>query len=67
MKGIESARHDLSDARFSVDTAIDLLSSIRQDLNAEELRELIIRLTELKSGLDETYERLINVQEKYDA
>ncbi len=67
MKGIESARHDLSDARFSVDTAIDLLSSIRQDLNAEELQDLITRLTELKLGLDETYQQLLNVQEKYDA
>lgn len=69
MKGIESARHDLGDAGLSIDTAIDLLSSIERDgrIEPDELRQVISRLVELKGGLEETYHRLHGFENIYDA
>ena len=64
MNGIENAQHDISDARFSVDTAIELLSGIGKDTqdDAAELSAVIEKLMELKGGLDDTYHRLASVQ-----
>ena len=53
MTGIENAQHDLSDAQFSLETAIDLLSSINEDHRAQdpELHTLIQHLVTIKSEL----------------
>jgi hypothetical protein len=61
MDGIENARHDLSEATCSVDTAIELLSSMQQDGfgHEDELATIIRELVRLKSGLEESYRRLI--------
>lgn len=68
MNGIENAQHDISDARFSVDTAIELLSGIGKDAqdDAAELSSVIEKLLELKGGLDDTYQRLVTVQHHFD-
>lgn len=65
MNGIENAQHDLSDASFCLDTAIELLTSIGNDESAEtELSAVLRRLQELKSGLDESTQLLAAVQTK---
>jgi hypothetical protein len=63
MNGIENAQHDLSDARFSLETAIDLLSSIGHDGGDgdAELVRLVEQLRTLKTGLDSSHERLIAI------
>lgn len=60
MDGIESARHDLSEATCSVDTAIELLSSLKRDgfRQQQELQQIIGQLVHLKSGLEDSYRRL---------
>jgi len=59
MNGIENARHDLADAACSVETAIELLASIKQDTHSgEALGELINRLSGVKVELDEASSRL---------
>jgi hypothetical protein len=61
MDGIENARHDLSEAACSVDTAIELLSSMEQDgfEHADVLHPIIEQLQKLKSGLEDSYQSLI--------
>jgi len=61
MDGIESARHDLSEATCSVDTAIELLSSLKRDgsPHGNELELIVGNLIQIKSGLEESNRRLV--------
>lgn len=60
MNGLENAHHDLSDASFCLETAIELLASISEEDQAKgiELTQIVSQLQQLKSGLDENSERL---------
>lgn len=68
MTGIENAQHDLSDAQFSLETAIDLLSSINEDSleQAPELHHVIQHLMTIKSELANSYAELKIVQTKIE-
>lgn len=66
MTGIENAQYDLSDAQFSLETAIDLLSSINEDSKAPELNNVIQHLVNIKNELANSYAELINVQNKIE-
>lgn len=68
MTGIENAQFDLSDAQFSLETAIDLLSSINEDskTQAPELNEVIQHLRSIKDELAVSYAELKNVQTKIE-
>jgi hypothetical protein len=63
MNGLENAQHDLDDARFSLETAIDLLSSIDSDNGTQEpeLHSVIEHLMSIKSELTSSFERLQDV------
>ncbi|WP_092993398.1 hypothetical protein [Thiohalomonas denitrificans] len=64
MTGIENAQYDLTDAAFSLSTAIDLLASIDTDSSAHELTEIVRQLESLKSGLDKSCRRLNRLHER---
>lgn len=66
MTGIENAQHDLSDARFCLETAIELLSSIGHDAGDADvgLVELVEQLRTLKTGLDASHERLLSIADR---
>ncbi len=64
MTGIENAQHDLTDAAFSLSTAIDLLASIGTEASDRELTELVSQLQKLKNGLDKSCQRLGHLHEK---
>jgi hypothetical protein len=66
MNGIENAQHDLSDAHFCLETAIELLSSIGHDAGDGEadLVQLVEQLRSLKTGLDSSRERLIALSDR---
>jgi hypothetical protein len=68
MTGIENAQHDLSDAQFSLETAIDLLSSINDDCCSEEseLYDVIKHLMTIKSELATSFDQLRSVQTKIE-
>ena len=68
MTGIENAQHDLNDAQFSLETAIDLLSSINEDCQGEtsELNEVIQHLMSIKNELATSYAQLMSVQSKIE-
>ncbi len=68
MTGIENAQHDLSDAQFSLETAIDLLSSINEDCNSQEteLHTVIQHLMSIKSELATSFAQLQSVQTKIE-
>lgn len=68
MTGIENAQHDLSDAQFSLETAIELLNSINVDHQSEEpaLNNLIEQLMTIKSELASSYSQLQSVQTKIE-
>lgn len=68
MTGIENAQHDLSDAQFSLETAIDLLSSINEDCCNEEseLYGVIQHLVNIKSELATSSAQLQSVQTKIE-
>ena len=68
MTGIENAQYDLSDAQFSLETAIDLLSSINEDSKTctPELNEVIQHLVSIKKELADSYAELMNVQTKIE-
>ena len=68
MTGLENAQYDLSDAQFSLETAIDLLSSINEDsqVQAPELRHVIQHLMAIKSELATSYAELMDVQTKIE-
>jgi hypothetical protein len=63
MNGLENAQHDLSDARFSLETAIDLLSSIDSDRASQEpeLHSVIEHLQTIKNELTHSFEKLQDV------
>lgn len=61
MNGLENAQHDLSDARFSLETAIDLLSSIGDDVREPELRSVVEHLINIKTDLESSYQKLQDV------
>ncbi|MGE0080116.1 MAG: hypothetical protein AB7U81_02335 [Thiohalomonadaceae bacterium] len=60
MDAIENAQHDLTEATLSVETAIELLTSLERDGNehAGELREIVLELERVRGGLERSYERL---------
>ena len=64
MTGIENAQHDLSDAQFSLETAIELLNSINADGSAREagLNNVIQHLLSIKSELADSFAQLQSVQ-----
>ncbi len=65
MNGIENAQHDLVDAKFSVETAIELLTNIQHDQKElNELLEVIRKLTQIKGELEKSYEQLNAVHPK---
>lgn len=63
MTGLENAQHDLSDAQFSLETAIELLDSIEHDEPAmpQQLQNLIESLRNIKSELDTSFGRLLEL------
>lgn len=63
MTGLENAQHDLSDAQFSLETAIELLDSIGHD-DGVQLGELISHLRSIKTELAETNSQLLELQSK---
>jgi len=67
MTGIENAQHDLSDAQFSIETAIELLSCIDHDdpRPVEELNRVISALREISSELADSFDKLRSVQDRF--
>lgn len=67
MTGIENAQHDLSDAQFSIETAIELLSCIDHDdpRPVEELNRVISALREIRSELAVSFDKLRSVQDRF--
>lgn len=68
MTGLENAQHDLTDAQFSLETAIDLLSSINEDHSAQdpELHTVIQHLVSIKSELASKLEQLQSVSTRIE-
>lgn len=68
MTGLENAQHDLTDAQFSLETAIELLNSINLDQQAQEpeLKDIIEHLRTIKSELASSFEQLMTVQTKIE-
>ncbi len=68
MTGIENAQHDLSDAQFSIETAIELLSCIDHDdpRPVEELNRVIAALQGIKNELASSFNKLSSVQEQFN-
>ena len=64
MTGIENAQHDLSDAQFSLQTAIDLLDSLDHDAPAmpRQLHDVVDHLRNIKTELDTSFSQLIELQ-----
>lgn len=54
MNSFDNIRHDISDASFSVTTAIELLSGMEQDGgdNGVALHELVARLERIRQELE---------------
>lgn len=69
MNGIESAQFDLSDARCSLETAIDLINSIDTDgeYAGVSFNDLLQHLRQIKGELDTSYEQLIHLQQQLDS
>jgi hypothetical protein len=68
MNGLENAQHDLSDAQFCLETAIELLSGIDSDTQEQktELHLVIQQLQSIKGELDISYDRLMEVSAKIE-
>jgi hypothetical protein len=68
MTGLENAQHDLTDAQFSLETAIELLDSIHTDHRTQdqELNSLIQHLKTIKSELASSFSQLESVQVKIE-
>ncbi len=64
MTGLENAQHDLTDAQFSLETAIELLDSIDHDGPAMPLHEVIEHLRSIKSELDNSFTQLLELQQQ---
>ncbi len=65
MDTFDNIQHDLSDAAFSVTTAIELLSGIEHDNGKPHplLHELIGRLEEVKGRLDDAHQSVDTVRQ----
>lgn len=65
MTGLENAQHDLSDAQFSLQTAIELLDSIDHDdpQMPAQLHAVIDHLRSIKSELDLSFGQLLELQQ----
>ncbi len=68
MNGLENAQHDLSDAQFCLETAIELLSGIDSDTQDQktELHRVIKNLKNIKGELDSSYKMLMDVSPTID-
>jgi hypothetical protein len=68
MTGIENAQHDLTEARFSIETAIELLSCIDHDdpKPVEELHQVIAALQVIKNELANSFDTLRSVQDYFE-
>ncbi len=68
MTGIENAQHDLTDAQFSIETAIELLSCIDHDdpQPVEELNRIINALQGIKIELAHSFDKLRAVQDHFE-
>ncbi|MCW8829171.1 MAG: hypothetical protein OQK94_08955 [Gammaproteobacteria bacterium] len=68
MNGLENAQHDLSDAQFSLETAIDLLSSIDTDIDTQgsELQSVIEHLQRLRSELADSFRKLHDITSRVE-
>lgn len=68
MTGLENAQHDLTDAQFSLETAIELLNSISADHCSQEpeLNSLIQQLMTIQSELASSFSQLLTVQTKIE-
>jgi hypothetical protein len=68
MNGLDNAQHDLSDAKFSLETAIELLSGIDSDTQEQqtELHLVISHLQNIKGELDSSYDKLMEVSAKIE-
>lgn len=66
MNGLENAQHDLSDAQFCLETAIELLSGIDSDTKEQktDLYKVIERLQNIKGELDSSYQTLLDVSSR---
>ena len=60
----DNIQHDISDATFCVTTALELLSGIEQDGTQQDqrLHDLIDRLQNVKSGLDDVHRQVAQVR-----
>jgi hypothetical protein len=69
MNSYDNIRHDLSDASFSVTTAIELLHGIAQDGGAENqaLHDLIARLEQVCNELDGLSMKVTEVESQIPA
>ena len=67
MNGLENAQHDLNDARFSLQTAIELLDSIDHDNPAmpAQLHTVIDHLRSVQSELDLSFSELQELQQEH--
>jgi hypothetical protein len=64
MTGLENAQHDLSDAQFSLETAIELLDSLDHDTTATvppQLHAVVEHLRNIKSELDTSFTQLMEI------
>jgi hypothetical protein len=63
MTGLENAQHDLSDAQFSLETAIELLDSIEHDDSTmpAQLHTVVDHLRSIKSELDQSFSQLLQL------
>jgi hypothetical protein len=64
MTGLENAQHDLTDAQFSLETAIDLLDSIDHDGPAVPLHGVIEHLRSIKSELEVSFSQLMALKQQ---
>ena len=69
MTGLENAQHDLTDAQFSLETAIELLDSLEHDKSGmpAQLHNVIAHLRTIKSELDVSFSQLVELQEQEEA
>ena len=63
MTGLENAQHDLSDAQFSLETAIELLDSIEHDGSTvpQQLHAVVDHLRHIKTELDQSFSQLMEL------
>jgi vacuolar-type H+-ATPase subunit E/Vma4 len=66
MTGLENAQHDLTDAQFSLETAIELLDSLEHDGTEvpQQLHGVIAHLRNIKTELDMSFSQLMELQQQ---